>query len=215
METDRLIASLAGEAAATRPLRAPAVRAAGWTAITVPLVAAGVWLLGPRPDLTAAFPAAAFLTVLALAVATSLSCGGAALALAVPGRLEAGLGRWLPAGLLLAWGGWLVWMIAGEGLSVPGTLALPATACIAKVAALGLLPAGAAFVLVRRGAPIHRLPAAGLAAAAGLALASAAVPFACPIDAAGHQFFMHFLPVPVLAAGAAVVGRAWLTWPRR
>ena len=211
MDTESLIASLAGRAAPVRPLWPPARRFGLWAGLTAGLAVAGVWLLGARPDLGARLGAPAFVAAAGAPAATALAAGFVALMLAVPGAGE-GWRRWTPVALGLGWAALVIVPLAREPFVLALAVGGPWSACVLKVVAIGALPAIASCVLVRRGAPLRPRWAAGFAALAGMAAGAAAVPFACPNDLAAHVVLTHFLPVPLFALVSAAAGRRWLTW---
>jgi hypothetical protein len=210
VDTESLIASLAGRAERVRPLPPPARRWAVWLPAVLALTGAGLWVLGIRPDLGSASATPMFVAPGTLALGTALTAGAVALVLAVPGGDASGRGRLVPLALLGGWGLWLLAMAWREPATFASGIAWPWTACFGKVFAVGALPAALTYVMVRRAAPLDGGWAGGTAALAGWAMGAVGVQFACPNDQAAHLLLTHFAAVPVFALGAALAGRRWL-----
>ncbi|MFN3823876.1 MAG: NrsF family protein [Pseudorhodobacter sp.] len=165
MKTDRLIAVLAADAKAERPL------ATGLWVGLVPAVAlssAGLLAgLGPRPDLAAAVtdPVAGLRHVLSL----TLMLAGLAVAmrLARPGERPGRTAFWFVVVAGLAGTLWLSTFVGTPpGMRAMAVQGKTMTTCLATIPVLSLLPVAAVLVMLRRG--VVERPALG-GAVAGLA----------------------------------------------
>lgn len=137
---------------------------------------------------------------------------GAALVLCVPGAERTRWQRWAPLLVAALWPAALVvTMSAGGNLWAQIADEPVIGACPALIAALAAGPAGLLFRLLRQAAPIERAWIAGLASLSAAALGAAVQQLHCPIDAAAHHLLEHVLPVFVLAAVGAMLGRRGLT----
>jgi hypothetical protein len=213
---EELIVQLARAAGPVRPLPAPSVRLARWTATAVPIAALGVFVISPRADVWTAVDQPTFAGLAVATIVTALLSAAGAFVLSVPGAERSPLQRVMP---LVAGGVWalvLVVLLSKGGDPVRRVLALPFHwACLIEVAGLAVVPGWALFVMLRRAAPLRRAWSAALATLAALALGAAATQFICPIDDPAHQLVGHVVPVAVLAVLGAIAGRRLLDIGRR
>jgi hypothetical protein len=190
------------------------VRLARWTAAVLPVTALGVAVIGPRVDVLSAISEPAFLAVGAATLGTALLSGAGAFVLSIPGVERSPLPRALPLAAAGVWALLLIVSLTAGIDPVERVLALPLhLACLIEIAALSIVPGWALFAMVRRAAPLRRAWSAGLATLAAVALAAVATQVICPVDDPAHQLVGHVLPVLLLAACGAIVGRGWLNWP--
>ena len=141
-----------------------------WFGLAVPYVALVVVMMSPRTDLAAKLVDPAYLVEQFAALATAIAAGFAALASTVPGFDRRYLllpvlpfGLWLGS---LSLGCFRTWLQFGpEGLSLH-----PDWLCFPAIVLVGMGPAIAMAVMLRRGAPLypHLTTALGGLAAAGL-----------------------------------------------
>lgn len=213
MRTDELIVELARAAGPVRPLPRPSLRLARWTAATVPLIALGVFLIGPRADVLTVMSQPAFLGIAVTTFSTGLLAAACALVLGVPGAERPVLQRLLP---LMAGGLWLVSLVVlltAEGAPIRRLLEWPLHwACIIQIAGLSVVPGWALFGMVRCAAPLRRAWSGALATLAAVAIGAAATQFICPLDDPAHQLVGHLLPVAVLSMLGALAGQRNLNW---
>lgn len=211
MTTEDLIIRLASSAGPVQPLAPPARRFGYWTAAATAVTAAGVALIGSRPDSWTMVHQTEFLAVAAVTMATALISAGTALVLSVPGAERSPVQRWAPIAACGAWTALLTVSILSGGSAIDRIVALPFhTGCAIQIAALALVPGWMLFVMLRRAAPLRRHWSGGLATLAAVALAAAGTQFLCPLDDPAHLLVGHFAPVAALAlAGALIGGRAF------
>ncbi len=170
METDRLIARLADEAAPVRPLARPWLRALWWLAVSAPPVFLVVWWHGMAPKAGMVATADLRMTIEWLAIlATAVTASVAAFASCVPGVDRRWL--WTPLVPLAAW-----LAATGQGCiadyQAMGAAAFDIrldTDCFLPTVLAGIVPLAAMLTMLRRGAPV--MPRATLALA-GLAVAA-------------------------------------------
>jgi hypothetical protein len=211
VRTEDLIVALAADA--SRVVRLPSVtmRASRWMAAAATLTMLGVSLIGFRADLLMRIREVAFAREAALILAAGVLAAIAAFVLSVPGAERTGYQRLLPLPAVLAWVGALAERLAREGAPWAAVMTEPwHLACGAQILVLSLAPALAAFVMIRRAAPLQFGWTAFLSALAALAFATAGVQLACPIDPASHVLVSHALPLAVLTVLGAAAGARWL-----
>jgi hypothetical protein len=163
LATEELIDILVSRMRPVRPLRAPALRVAGWVAISAPWVMLVVLVLGIRSDLHARLGDGRWLLELAAAAATAITAAHAAFCAGVPGRGRS-WERLVPLTLLAVWLGTL-----GHGCfaaSPAHGLALPDWRCLPAVAVAGLIPGMAIARMISRGVPLAPTWTAALGALA-------------------------------------------------
>ena len=211
LDTDSLVAHLA-QAARVAPLAPPAVRLAGWLAVSLPYVAIVVWAMSPRADLDIKLAEPWFLIEQLAALGTGLTAGLAAFASVVPGFDR----RWLllPLVPLAVWLGTLTLGCLRSVIEFgPHGLALHADwACFPAIVMIGLVPAIALAVMLRRGAPLHPHLTTGLGGLAAAGLGDAGLRLFHAQDASVMVLVWQIGSVFILTALAAWAGRLLLDW---
>ena len=212
METSALITQLAARNTPIQRLLAPWLRALVWLAISAPYVAL-VALLGPMPhDLSPMPHDSQFMIEEAATLATAVTAAVIAFRSVVPGydrRL-----------LLLPLLPFAVWLAAlGEGcvrdwisLGGQGLEIRPDWGCLPSAAWIGIVPAIAIVVMLRRGVPLFPQASTALGALAVGALANFGLRIFHLGDASVMVLFWHFGSVAALSALAAAFGRFCLKW---
>ena len=215
MRTDELIVELARSAGPVRPLPSPAIRLARWTAVTAPLMALAVIVIGPRADVVTAIAQPAFLGIGVATIGTALLSAASALVLGVPGAERWVWQRVLPLTAGVVWALALVYLLMIEGAALRRLQQWPFHwLCLIEIVGLSIGPSWALVVMLRRAAPVRRAWAGALATLAAVAVGAAATQFLCPLDDPAHQLVGHAFPVAVLALLGALVGRRYLNWMR-
>jgi hypothetical protein len=212
METNDLIVRLAAESTPVRLLPAPWLRGLLWLAISAPYVAMVV-MLGPMPsNLAPISHDAQFLVEQVATIATAVTAGIIAFYSVVPGydrRL-----------LMLPLVPFAVWLATlGEGclrdwfkLGAQGLELRPDWACLPSAAWIGIVPAVAMVIMLRRGAPLFPHASIALGGLAVAALANFGLRLFHLGDASIMVLFWHFGSVIALSTLAAVLGRYFLSW---
>jgi hypothetical protein len=212
METSDLIARLAAQSGPVRRLPAPWVRGLLWLAISAPYVAIVV-MLGPMPgNLAPVSRDAQFLVEQAATLATAVTASAAAFFSVIPGY-----DRRLLLLPLIPFGAWLATL--GEGclrdwirLGAQGLELRPDWSCLPSAAWIGIVPAVAMVIMLRRGAPLFPRASVALGGLAVAALANFGLRLFHLGDASIMVLFWHFGSVAAVAALVAFFGRKVLYW---
>ncbi|MDE2517627.1 MAG: DUF1109 family protein [Rhodospirillales bacterium] len=146
-----------------------------WIAVTVPSLAAMVWMMGPLPDIAALLVRPEFLLVQGLAVGTAVLAAYGALCAGRPD--QPGWKTVLPFAAALLWAAALgrqcfVLAIGGQGSAL---VVQPDLICVPAIAASALPSALAILWVLRRGTSFRRVRACLCAALAAAAAAQAAL----------------------------------------
>lgn len=180
MDTDRVIAQLVQDARPVRRLSNPLLRTAAWLAVALAAVGLSVWLMGPRPDLTAKLYDARYVVEQAAALLTSVTTALAAFVIVIPGRSRYWVA--LPIAPLSLWLASVGWGCVSDWLR-GATLFESDWSCLPAVALVGAIPAVAMVLMLRRGAPLLPHLAVALGALAAAALGDFGLRLFHPIDA--------------------------------
>jgi hypothetical protein len=213
METDRLIHQLAAEAAPVQPLANPWKRTGLWLAMAIPYVALVVIVMAPRPDLAMQLADPRFQVEQVAAFVTAILAAAAAFSCTVPGRGRAiCLLPIVPLAISLVslgYGCVQDWRALGpEGLRLRIDWD-----CLPAAALVGIVPAIAIMVMLRRGAPLFPRATLAMAGLAVGALAQTGMQIYHVGDISLMVLVWHLGSVAVLAAVAGWMGRWVLRWP--
>lgn len=214
MTTAELIKQLSAELRPVRPLPPRAHRLGRWGLVAAAVATAGVLVVGPRADLSAALGRSSFVLVTLLIAAVAVLSALGALTLSIPGAARPALHRRIP---LTAAAVWPVMLLASAAAGVTSADLRTVdwhAACPAIVIALAAAPAWLLVHMVRAGAPLQTGWTAGLAVLAGAATAAVALQLICPFDALSHQLLEHVVPVTAVSAAGAAIGPSLLRQPR-
>jgi len=213
MDTNALIQELANSAAPVRRLPPPSARMLLWLALSVPVLVAVIWLMMPGDiNPIAALADRRFLLEEAVLLVTALAAAFAAFASVVPGYDRrilliplVPLAVWLAS---LGEGCWRNWVALGaDGLTLrPDWDYLPPAILI------GIVPALAMVMMLRRGAPLLPRISIALGALAVAALANLGLRLFHLGDASVMVLFWHLGGAAVLAGLTALAGRRVLYW---
>jgi hypothetical protein len=175
-------------------------------------VAAFVWAIGVRPDISDKLADPRFLIEVGAALLTSMMAAAAAFCAGCPGRPL--WERFAPLPFLAVWlaslgeGCWRQWIQAGpDGLTLQIDLL-----CFQNILAVSILPAVVIFVMIRQGAPIAPMSTTGLATLAATALGAAALRIFHTQDVSLMLLIWQFGSVALLAGVGFFVGRRFLRW---
>jgi hypothetical protein len=213
METDRLIHRLAADATPVRPLAGPWTRTGLWLAVAIPYVALVVILMSPRPDLAMQLADPRFQVEQVAAFLTAILAAVAAFGCTIPGRSRAIC--LLPMAPLAIWLGSLGYgcLQDWQALGPEGLRLRIDWDCLPAAALVGIVPAVAMVVMLRRGAPLSPRVTLALGALAVGALAQAGMQIYHVGDISLMVLVWHLGSVAVLAAVAGWIGRRVLRWP--
>jgi hypothetical protein len=211
VDTNKLIQQLAGKTAPIRRLASPWRRSAIWLAISAPYVAA-VALTHAIDFELAQITAARFVIEEIATLATALTAVFAAFWSTIPGHNRKLL--LLPLIPLAVWLGTLGEACVNDWLRFGGAgIALRDDwECLPSAMAIGIVPAIAIVVMLRRGAPLIPNATLALAALAVAALGNFAMRFYHVGDIGIMVLVWHFGSVVLLALIASVLGRYVLRW---
>jgi len=212
METDKFIERLAADLRTVRPLGPPWRRAALWLGVAVPYVALVVWGKLMMVDPAQAANDTRFMVEQAATLATAFTAAIAAFRSAVPGfDMRILLLPVAPLGLWLASVGqgcvqdWL--RLGADGLTIR-----PDWDCLQMATVIGIVPAAAIIMMLRKAAPLHPRLTLALAALAVAALANFGLQFAHVRDASIMVLVWHLGAAAVLAALGGWLGKRVLRW---
>ncbi len=215
MRTDDLIQRLAADAKPVQCLRPPVLRLGRWLLLSVPWVAAIVYVMGLRPDLAARLADPRWLVEQGAALATAIMAAMGALCAGVPGRP-----RWehyLPLLPLAVWLGVLTqgclqtWLSTGSA----GLALQPDWQCLPGIMFVGLGPAVVMAIMIFRGSPIEPIRTTALGALAAGGLAAVGLRLFHQQDASLMVLVWQAGTVIGLSVIASLFGRRLLRWRHR
>lgn len=214
MDTDRLIAELAGRTEPVRRLRPPWMRAAIWLALAIPPLILVVGVHGIDVDLPTALADRRFVIEQGATLATALTAAVAALASTVPGASRKWL--WLPVVPLAVW---LTTVGAGciEDWQILGPAGLQLRwdgACFLPMVLIGIVPAVSMVTMLRHGAPLSPRLTLILAALATAGVVNFALRFFHFGDVSIMVLVWHLGLVGLLSIIAGLLGPRFLGWGR-
>jgi hypothetical protein len=212
MDTDELITRLSADLQPVRPLRPPWARAVLWVGLALPCVVAVVWRELMMVDAAQAAINARFMIEQAATLATALTAAVAAFGSTIPGfdrRILllplAPLALWLASvghGCLQDW-----IRLGANGLTVRADWD-----CLPMAAIIGIIPAAAMAVMLRRGLPLHPRLTLALAALAVASVANFGLQFAHVRDASIMVLTWHLGAAAVLSALGGLLGERVIGW---
>lgn len=212
METEELIKRLAADTSAVRRLRPPWVRAVFWLAIALPYVAAVVRgkLMMVDPSQTLSDPR--FVIEQTATLVTALTAAVAAFCSIVPGFDRRML--LLPLAPLALWiasvghGCVQDWLQFGaDGLAIR-----PDWECLPSATIIGIVPAVAMVLMLRKGAPLYPRLTLALGALAVAAIGNFGMQIFHFRDASIMMLVWHLGNVAVLSVLAGWLGEHVLGW---
>lgn len=215
MDTDRLIAELAGRAEPVQRLRPPWTRAALWLALAIPPAILVIAVHGFDVDLKTALADRRFVIEQAATLATALAAAVAAFASTVPG----GNRKWygLLVGIPLAV--WLATVGAGcvedwRTLGPAGLQLRLDTGCLLPMVLISIVPAIAMVTMLRRGAPLSPRLTLILAAVATAGIVNFALRIFHIGDVSIMVLVWHLGLIAALSLAAGLLGPRFLGWGR-
>lgn len=211
-QTEATLAALVGDARPVRRLPGVGRHLTWWLIVSVVSTGALVLAFGLRPDLSDRLRDMRFVLELGAALGASVLAAISALCATRPGYPQ--WVHWLGVPPLMIW-----FATLGEGCwrwlasTAPGASFKIDPSCLPYIAVIGIVPATALMMLLRRGAPVHPRLALFNAALAAAALGAAAVRLFHQQDASVMILVWHAGAVGVLAAVGALLGRSLFRWP--
>lgn len=212
METDELIKRLAADFPVVRRLKSPLVRALFWLAIALPYVAVVVRAKLLMVDVSQTLADPRFMIEQAATFATALTAAVAAFGSTVPGFDRRMLS--LPLAPLAVW-----FASVGHGclqdwlrFGTDGLVIRPDWECLPPATIIGIVPAVAMVVMLRRGAPLCPRLTLALGALAVAAIGNFGMQVFHFRDASIMLLFWHLGNVAVLSVLAGWLGGHVLGW---
>jgi hypothetical protein len=214
MDTDRLIAQLAGRAEPVQRLRPPWMRTALWLAFAIPPLVVVMAIHGFDVDLPTALANRRFVIEQVATLATALTAAVAAFASTVPGSNR----KWFRL-VLVPLAVWLLTVGAGcvedwRTLGPAGLQLRLDTACLLPMVLIGLVPAVTMVVMLRHGAPLFPRLTLALGALATAAIVNFALQFFHFGDISLMVLVWHLGLVATLSCIAGFLGPRFLGWGR-
>jgi hypothetical protein len=214
LDTGDLIHRLADHPSPVRRLPPPWRRAATWLAISLPYVAVITYAHAMRPELPQLLGDRQFVVEQVATLATAVTAVMAAFYSIVPGYNRKIL--LLP---LLPLAIWLIslgdgcirdWIrLGGAGLELHADWS-----CLRPASLIGIVPALAIVIMLRRGAPLYPRTTLALAALAVAALGNLGLRVYHLGDASIMVLVWHFGGVVVLSLVAGLIGKLLLNWKK-
>jgi len=212
MDTDQLIQRLAETSGPVSRLSPPSARTTMWFALAIPYVALVVIVMSPRTDLVAKLSDAGFVIEQLAALTTGIAAAMAAFASIVPGFDRRFV--LLPVLPFAVWLGSLslgciqTWLRFGpDGLSLQ-----PDWFCFPAIVLVGMVPAIAMALMLRRGAPLTPHLTTMLGGLAATGLGDFGLRLFHPQDASIMVLVWQMATVFVLTAVAGWAGGFIMNW---
>lgn len=208
MDSTHLIDLLSTELAPVKRLRPPAVRALHWLGAVALFLGIIIWVSGLRPDLSIEMAKTRFIAEIAAILLTGIVAAFAAFRAAIPGAPRWVLLTPLPPLLL-----WLLFLGKGclEDIDSGRFAWSISTHCLQQIGWTGLVSGVPMLVMLRRAAPLQRVPLAVLAGLASASLAAFAMCLYHSYDTSVIVLISHGLIISGLVIGFGVMGPALLT----
>ena len=209
MNTDDLIARLAGELRPVKRLAPPLPRAAAWLGLAALVVAAAVLALGPRHDLMERLSRPHEVAQLVFALATGVLAAIAAFELSLPDRSPRW--AWLPLPAAAGWIGSLgMGCLADVAREGPQALVLGTSwGCFRFIVLMGVPLAVSLVWMLRHAGPIRPVPVAVLGGLAGAAISAVGLSLFHHLDAAAMVLAWHGGSTALVVLAFLAVGRIW------
>lgn len=211
MTNDELVRALAADLRPVRRLARPESRGWRWAALALGCVAAGAMALGTRPDLGERLREGWFLLENGALLLVFLGAARSAFQLSVPGAARGRVARLVPALGLASWALLLAVRHLASGEAGPDW----GLGCVWRVIGLAAIPALAAWLMLRRAAPLRTGCTGWYTLLAAGAVAIVGTRALCANDAPLHMLVWHLLPVLLIAALGLVGGGLWRGRPVR
>jgi len=209
MKTEQLILALAADVRPVRRLPKASERCARWLVLALALIAVEAMLGGLRPDLAEKGRDAGFLLENVSLFLVCVLAARSAFGLSVPDAERPATTFSLP---LLGFSLWLgLVLVRGRTGVEAGEAELAASggmACVWRILALGMLPALACWVMLRRAAPLAQSWLGLFLSLSAFSLATLGTQTLCANDGPGHVLAWHCLPVLLLGLAGGCLGRA-------
>ena len=207
MESTHLIDLLSAELAPVKRLRPPFVRALLWLGAVGLFLGIIIWVSGLRPDLSMQMNKTRFIAETTAILLTGIIAAFAAFRAAIPGAPGWTLLAPVPTLLL-----WLLFLGKGclDDLDNGRFAWVISTHCLQQIGWTGLVSGVPMLVMLRRAAPLQRVPLAVLAGLASASLAAFAMSLYHSYDTSVIVLISHGLIISGLVVGFGLMGPAVL-----
>jgi len=207
MESTHLIDLLSTELAPVKRLRPPFVRALIWLGAVGLFLGIIIWVSGLRPDLSVQMDKTRFIAETTAILLTGIIAAFAAFRAAIPGTPGWTLLTPVPTLLL-----WLLFLGKGclDDLDSGRFAWAISTHCLQQIGWTGLVSGVPMLVMLRRAAPLQRVPLAVLAGLASASLAAFAMSLYHSYDTSVIVLISHGLIISGLVVGFGLIGPAVL-----
>jgi len=197
--TDDLIRELSASSQPVERLPNPWIRLLYWIAGSVIYACGVAYFLNITPSSCSHATGTWFWSCTAVLAAMLISGGAMAMMLSIPGWLKRpGLG-WLPVVFFV---GWIVVLMTAWSL-VPGCQAGSGKSCATETGLLGIPPGLLLAWMVRKGAPVNRVPSGMICGLVAGAFGALIAQFSCSNLDPLHMLVWHGIPAgAVTLAGA-------------
>ena len=208
--TEKIIESLAQDAAIVKPAPHPFALSAKWLAGIVAYLALTLVYSGLRHDLMVQFQSTLFDAELLLLTAVIVSACLSAALLAFPDLHQKQFIVWTPVLMLALFA--LVMTFSWINNTHPTHLSGHSVECLIFISFLTLLPAAWIFYSIRKLASTHPYQAGSIALLAAFSIGALSLRLSEPTNSIEHVLQWHYLPM--IAAGLIGIGlgKIWLKW---
>jgi hypothetical protein len=212
VNTEQLIADLARDAHAVRPLGRPWRRTAVWALAGFVYLTLLVAIMPVRGDLAVRLQDPRFLVEQLAALVMGLTAAAAAFATSIPGHRRTIL--WIPVIALVIWLGSVLTGVAQDAAQAGSEISFQADwGCIATILIGAAVPAVAMAIMIRRGAPLTPRVTAALAALAAVGFGNVGICVFHPHASNLVILVWHCGTVLLITAVVGVAGARLLRWP--
>jgi len=210
IKTDKLIHQLAMDLRPVKPIGRPIARLTLWLLFATVFMSLAVYIVGPRPNLLAAFIEPTFALRIVTTLCVAVVAGLAAFTLAIPGRNHEQslviLGFAIVTLAILL--GYLFY--SAESLA-PGA----GVRCARNTMIFGVAVSSILYFMLKGGAPIRSGTVGALAALGAAAFGSVGTQMICRNESPMHIFVWHLLPIALLSGVGILLGRLIFNWNDR
>ena len=207
---DDLVARLALDAAAVKPVPHPFVLSLKWTGAAAIYLALSLALAGPRPDLLERFHSPWFIAeivaLLGIFIVTSLSTA----LLAFPDLHQKRRLAFAPLVAFTLFTG--VMFFAWQSDNPPSPLPVHSFECTFSITLMTLLPAAWAFYSLRKYASTHYRLAGSAALLSAFSVGALWLRLHEDTDSIAHLIEWHYVPMLLIGVGGLWLGKVLLKW---
>ncbi|NBX02658.1 MAG: DUF1109 domain-containing protein [Alphaproteobacteria bacterium] len=210
MNTEELISSLAGEAGKVKPATCPLTFLAWWMlAVAIYIVCTSLFL-NLRPDLLSRLASPLFLAEILALLAMVISSSLASCVLSFPDLHQ--MRKWLLAPAFSCASFLAIIVMAWLADSPPAPEPVHAIECLICISLLSFFPSVALLQFMRGYASTNRQMAGSMAMLSAFSIGALTLRLCEQTDSISHLVQWHYLPMFVVAALGAWLGKIILKW---